>query len=126
MNDVQAHINVLRPSAGDMIVLTVPGRLNDRQRDQVRQMAAEWMPVGVNVLVLDAGITMAHVIAPAPAVAAAAPAVSAPHPDFDTWMRHRVNVAHAKYMERTSYHLRSDWRVFSPEAIEKFINGAGV
>lgn len=57
-----------------------------------------------------------------------APAVAAPaeHVHFDTWYRHRVNVAHAKYMERTSYHLRSDWRVFPPDAIERYINGAGV
>jgi hypothetical protein len=55
----------------------------------------------------------------------AAPAV-AEHPHFDTWMRHRVKVAHAKFMERTSYHPACDWRTFSPEAIERYINGAGL
>ena len=46
--------------------------------------------------------------------------------DFDTWYRHRINVAHARYMERTSYHLSCDWRVFPPDAIERYINGPGV
>lgn len=45
---------------------------------------------------------------------------------FDTWYRHRINVAHAKFMERTSYHYPCDWRTFPPDAIEKYINGAGV
>lgn len=123
MCDMQVRIEVLRPGAGDTIVLTVPSRLTDRQRDQIRRAAVEWMPAGVKVLVLDSGITMAHVVAPTPAPA---PAVGAPHPDFDTWMRDRVRVAHAKFMEQTSYHCPCDWRVFSPEAIEKYINGAGV
>lgn len=43
--------------------------------------------------------------------------------NFDTWMRHRVNVAHAKYMERTSYHLRCDWNM---KAITAYFNGTGV
>jgi len=46
--------------------------------------------------------------------------------DFDTWYRHRINVAHAKFMESTSYHCPCDWRVFPPDAIERYINGAGV
>jgi len=58
---------------------------------------------------------------PAPAVSSVPEQVH-----FDTWYRHRINVAHAKYMERTSYHCPSDWRTFPPEAIEKYINGAGV
>jgi hypothetical protein len=41
--------------------------------------------------------------------------------EFDRWMRHRVNVAHTRYMERTSYHLSCDWPPFSPEAIADFI-----
>lgn len=40
--------------------------------------------------------------------------------DFDTWYRHRIRVAHAKFMERTSYSLRCDWPVFSPEGIAGF------
>lgn len=46
--------------------------------------------------------------------------------DFDAWYRHRINVAHAKYMERTSYHLPCDWRTFPPDAIERYLNGSGV
>jgi len=46
--------------------------------------------------------------------------------DFDTWYRHRINVAHAKYMERTSYHPSCDWLTFPPEAIERYINGTGI
>jgi len=45
---------------------------------------------------------------------------------FDDWYRQRINVAHAKYMERTSYSVRSDWPTFPPDAIERFINGPGV
>lgn len=48
------------------------------------------------------------------------------HPHFDDWYRHRINVAHAKFMERTSYSLRRDWRTFTPEEIEAFLNGPGV
>jgi hypothetical protein len=46
--------------------------------------------------------------------------------DFDTWYGHRINVAHAKFMERTSYHPSCDWRLISPDAIERYINGQGV
>ena len=49
-------------------------------------------------------------------------ALEGEHPDFDTWMRHRTNVAHAKYMERTSYHLRCDWPAFSPKGIASFVH----
>jgi hypothetical protein len=58
-----------------------------------------------------------------PAAPAAAPAESV---HFDTWYRHRINVAHAKFMERTSYHPSCDWLTFPPDAIERYINGAGV
>lgn len=54
-------------------------------------------------------------------VAPAAPAVH-----FDTWYRHRINVAHARYMERTSYSLSCDWPRFSPEAIAAFSNTPGL
>jgi hypothetical protein len=50
----------------------------------------------------------------------------AEHPHFDTWYRHRIDVAHAKYMEQISYSVPSDWKTFSPEAIEAYINGPGV
>ena len=124
MGDIEARIEVLRPKAGDTIVLTVPGRLTDRQRDQVRRAAAEWMPANVKVLVLDSGITMAHLVAPAPTPQPERPAPEQPH--FDTWYRHRINVAHARYMERTSYRLPCDWPTFPPEAIERYLNGSGV
>ena len=52
--------------------------------------------------------------------------VAPEHPDFDTWYRHRINVAHAKFMECTSYSLRRDWPTFPPEAIERFFSGPGV
>ena len=120
MIDIEASIDVLRPAAGDTIVLSVPGRLTDKQRDHIRCAAAGFLPDAVKVLVLDSGISMAHVVAPEPE-----PSVPE-HPHFDTWYRHRINVAHAKYMERTSYHLRCDWRVFPPDAIEKYLNGTGV
>jgi len=41
--------------------------------------------------------------------------------EFDRWMRHRINVAHARYMERTSYSLSCDWPRFSPGAIADFV-----
>ena len=44
------------------------------------------------------------------------------HPHFDRWYRARINVAHARYMERTSYHLRCDWRVFTPQTIAGFVD----
>jgi hypothetical protein len=123
MDDLQQRIDVLRPCAGDTIVLTVPGRLTDKQRDQIRRVATEWLPVSVKVLVLDSGISVAHIAAPAHAPAVAAPAEPV---HFDTWYRHRINVAHAKYMERTSYSLRCDWSTFPPEAIKRYLDGPGV
>ena len=52
-------------------------------------------------------------------------ALQAQHPDFDTWMRHRINVAHVRYMERTSYRLSCDWHVVPPQAIADFITKYG-
>jgi len=53
-------------------------------------------------------------------------ALQAEESEFDRWMRHRVNVAHAKFMERTAYHLSCDWPPFSPEAIAAFANTPGL
>ena len=62
-----------------------------------------------------------------PEGAAMLPAPAPPeHPHFDDWYSNRIKVAHAMFMERTSYHPRCDWRVFSPADIERYINGAGV
>jgi hypothetical protein len=55
-----------------------------------------------------------------------APVEAPPAYHFDDWYRHRINVAHAKYMERTSYRLPCDWATFPPEAIEAYLNGPGV
>jgi hypothetical protein len=120
MSDIEARIEVLRPVAGDTIVLSVPGRVTAKQRDQIRCAAVGLLPAAVKVLVLDSGITMAHIVAPEREPAAPE------HPHFDTWYRHRINVAHAKFMERTSYSVPSDWRTFSPEAIAAFLAGPGV
>lgn len=46
--------------------------------------------------------------------------------DFDTWYRHRINVTHARCIERTSYRPRCNRRAFPPDAIERYSSGARV
>jgi len=106
MSDLQTRIEALRPSAGDAIVVSVPGRLTDVQREHIRDACRAGLPSGVKVLVLDAGISLAHVAAPQPALAPTEVEVLG----FDAWMRKRTNDAHAEFMKRTSRLLLCDWR----------------
>jgi len=44
---------------------------------------------------------------------------------FDTWMKQRIDLAHADFMKRTSAHLVCDWRITrasSPEEISRYFN----
>ena len=52
-------------------------------------------------------------------------AIEGEHPDFDTWMRHRTNVAHARFMEQLMCHPSCDWRVFTPKGIADFVKRYG-
>ena len=46
---------------------------------------------------------------------------SKPTVDFDTWMRNRVEAAHADFMANMSRRLPCDWRVFPPEHIAAYL-----
>ncbi len=121
MNDLQARINILRPAAGDAIVVTVPRPVTREQADQIRQAFGAVLPVGVKVAVMDASLCLTHVVAPQPAPASTEAEVLG----FDAWMRKRTNDAHAAYMKRTSVHLVCDWfvtRVSSPDEVNRFFN----
>lgn len=121
MSDLQARIDVLRPAAGDAIVVSVPGRLTNEQLATIRGACLAGLPSGIKVLVLDSGISLAHMIAPHPDPELA----EAEALGFDAWMRKRTNDAHVAYMERTSKHLACDWRITrpsSPEEISRLYN----
>jgi hypothetical protein len=89
---------------------------------EVVRVECEYMPSDSKAITT---ALMAYDLVPRfrPAPAAVAPAEPV---HFDTWYRHRINVAHAKYMERTSYSLRCDWSTFPPEAIKRYLDGPGV
>lgn len=64
MNDIEARIQVLSPKAGDTIAVTHPHILGPAQRQQLRDIVKARLPEGVEVLVLDGGLTIAHVESP--------------------------------------------------------------
>ena len=115
MSDIQMRIDVLRPCAGDTIVISSDRMLTDKQVDQIRRMVAPALPVGVKTLVLDPRLTLTHIVAPVYAAPSAQPL------HFDTWMGQRTAAAHAEFMERTSRQLRCDWSPLA-RAIDTYLN----
>lgn len=62
--DIPGRIDVLRPKAGDMLVFQADRPLTRDQRDQIREQAACSVPDGVKLVVLDAGMSVKHILAP--------------------------------------------------------------
>lgn len=118
MSEIQSRIDVLRPAAGDSIVLSVAGPLTADQREHICRACHASLPAGVKVLVLDSRISLMHIAAPVPEAAESPRAVAF---DYDAWIRDRTERAHSEFMERTSKRLMCD---VSPEEIERYIGGA--
>lgn len=58
------RIEVLRPKAGDMLLVEIDRPLTVQQRDFIRQMVSPHVPDGVKLVVLDVHVSVKHVMAP--------------------------------------------------------------
>jgi hypothetical protein len=58
------RIEVLRPKAGDMLVVQIDRPLTDDQRKSIKAMVGPHVPAGVALVVLDAAASVKHVVSP--------------------------------------------------------------
>jgi hypothetical protein len=62
--NIAGRIEVLRPKAGDMLVFQADRPLTQDQREHIRAQACQFVPDGVKLVVLDANMSVKHVVAP--------------------------------------------------------------
>lgn len=101
---IDHRIEVLRPRAGDTIVVHIDANnLSIEQRDRIRAAVQPLLPAGVKAMIVARDVTLTHI------AAVNTEAELAPEPiHFDAWMRDRVERAHREFIERTSRRLPCD------------------
>lgn len=65
MGDVDARVRVMSPKAGDTIAVSIERLLSAGHREQIQTALKSKLPEGVKVMVLDGGMALTHVEAPA-------------------------------------------------------------
>jgi len=101
---IEHRIEVLRPRAGDTIVVHIDANnLSVQQRDCIRAAVQPMLPAGVKAMVVARDIALTHIVN-----------LESVDPDsvealgFDAWMVRRTEQAHREFMERTSRRLPCD------------------
>jgi hypothetical protein len=117
MSEIQSHVEVLRPKAGDTIVVHIEANfLTADQREWIHRLCVASLPDSVKVMILDRSMRLTHIVT-ADALPAAETEAEPIH--FDTWMRERTERAHREYMARIRRRLPCD---VTTEEIYRYMN----